>query len=126
MGKFNLKAAKKEQRKLKKIKDQQIKKVLKSRKLLKVKYSKKDPTKPVDAILLFGSHKGESIKELLKGYETANYVMSYLAQSKNLPKKVTSVVSEIISNQDPFDQVEAGDSLGLTISKFDSDDDIPW
>jgi hypothetical protein len=81
---------------------------------------------PVNATLLFGTHNGEKIIDLLNGYNTAKYVMEYLAKDKNLPKKFRKTIKDIINNQDPFDEKYSGNSLGLNISKIDLDEDLPW
>ena len=126
MGKFNPKASMQELKVREQQNKKRLKKVLKSKKLLEIIYSKSDHSLPVDATLLFGSHKGEKVSDLLVGFDTARYVLEYLARNKDLPQKVRKVVKTIIDNQDSFSGKDDGYSVGLNIQEFDEDDDIPW
>jgi len=145
MGKFNIRKVEKKEKEIKRLKEEQIKLSLQTKPLLSTipkKISKDTPIR--DGILLFGKHKGKKITELMNSWENSSYVFDYLLLNKDLPKKFRNQVSDIIDNQDPFDedQFNKHRNLSLRIKEVevesdssdnkmlfgydDNDDDIPW
>lgn len=130
MGKFNYQRIKKKKKSLEKRKEEDIKFSLKNKELIEV-IPKNSPT-PTDGILLFGNHRDKKISELLAGFDTAGYVLSYLSQNKNLPLKFRRTIKMILENQDPFEVQESlGKFEGLNVREVFRDedgneDDIPW
>lgn len=126
MGKFRVKNIEKRLREKGKEDKRRLKEIFKRREL--AEFIPPTDSIPTDAILKFGSHKGEKISELLAGFRTAPYVLNYLAQNKDLPVKFRKKIKMIIENYDPF-VTEISPYQGLNVTEFreeDEDDDIPW
>lgn len=132
MGKFVLKKFKKRKKEIEKNKVKQIKEALRRRPLLKpLPYPLSPSSVLEDGILLFGSHKGEKVSDLLSDFRSAAYVLEYLAKNEALPIKFKKQIRTIIDNYDPF-EIESSDKLisnGLVKEVMVDDykeDDIPW
>lgn len=124
MGKWNSKKIKRKIKENEKEDALRIKESLKAKKLLRL-IGSKGVLK--DAVLLFGTHKGERISTLLGQFDTSPYVLNYLAQNKMIPKKTRKIVRRLIEYYDPFDSDIDGSAPILTeISDVDQVDEIPW
>jgi len=126
MGKFDPKAIAKRIKRLEEESRDRMKIILKSKELLQLIPPKS--TSPTDAILLFGSHRGEKISSLLSRFETAPYVMRYLAQDPTIPPKIRKIVQNLIQFYDPFAEDHSRLSEGLNVREIspEEEDNIPW
>ena len=105
---------------------QRTKENLRGKKLLKL--IPPNSTSPKDAILLFGHYKDEKISFLLAGYDTAPYVINYLAQNKMIPRKTRKIVQKLIENYDPFGAIDGSAPIKMEVEEISIDEmgDIPW
>lgn len=147
MGKFNIKKIEKKAVQIEKRKQRNIKKVLRSKKLLEEIPKEAGVHTIEDGILLFGKHRGKHISELLSSYRDAPYVIGYLAANEDLPSDFKNQIRAIITNQDEVGSVnpvfdsaplkvsikekvsldgDLDEFLGFSPSVPDDDDDIPW
>ena len=132
MGKFNVAKLKKKQALIQERQNLRMRDALRRKPLLKP--IKDDLGIVFDGELLFGAHKGKNVLELLQGYNTAQYVINYLANNENLPKAFRNQIGDIIENTDPFMEYEPDSPLAkklnvreVEVEEIDwGDDDIPW
>jgi len=127
MGKFRIKVIEKRLKEKEKENKRRLKEIFKRREL--IKFIPPKASVPTDGVLLFGSHNGEKVSELLAGFRTAPYVLNYLAQNKDFPVKFRKKIKLIIENYDPFES-EISPYKGLSIREMGEgvgdEDDIPW
>ena len=126
MGKFSPKKIGNLLKKTESMKQVNIRRILRSKKLLQVLKRKGVRT---DGILLFGSHKGKKLSQLLNEFDSAPYVLNYLLQNVDLPSSFRKKVQEIINYQVSEENVKAITFMQSEVIEegiLNADDDIPW
>lgn len=126
MGKFSPKKIGNLLKKAESSKQANMRRILRSKKLLQVLKRKGVRT---DGILLFGSHKGKKLSQLLNEFDSAPYVLNYLLQNADLPSSFRKKVQEIINYQVSEENVKAITFMQSEVVEegiLNADDDIPW